>query len=301
VADALGIPYYVINLREVFERTVVDPFVAEYARGRTPHPCIACNRYVKFEALLAKALELECDYVATGHYARVERDPATGRYLLRKGADPRKDQSYVLYSLRQEQLARVLFPVGGMRKPEVRRRAAELGLVVADKPDSQELCFVPDGDYGALIAQRVPEAVSPGPIYDLQGNRLGSHRGLPFYTVGQRRGLGLSSREPLYVVAILPEENALVVGTAEEAVFGGLVAAEVNWVALEGLDGPRPAAVRIRSRAPDVPATLLPLEDGRVEVRFASPQRAVAPGQAAVFYEGDLLLGGGVIERALAA
>lgn len=299
VADALGIPYYVVNLREEFERAVVDYFVAEYAAGRTPNPCIACNRYVKFDALLAKALELGCDYVATGHYARVDQDPATGRRRLRKSADPHKDQTYALYSLTQEQLAHVLFPVGGMTKAEVRRLAARRRLVVAAKPDSQEICFVVDGDHGALVAARAPEAARPGPVYDVDGRLLGTHRGLAYYTVGQRRGLGLPGPHPWYVVAVDAARNALIVGRRDDLLFPGLVAADVNWVAVARLEAPRRLWARIRYRSPEVPATVFPLPDGRIEVRFDEPQRAVTPGQAVVLYDGDVLVGGGVIERAL--
>lgn len=301
VADALGIPYYVVNLRAEFERAVIDYFAAEYAAGRTPNPCIACNRFVKFDALLRKALELGCDYVATGHYARVEDDPATGRRLLRRSADPHKDQTYALYGLTQAQLRRALFPVGGMTKDEVRARAERLGLPVARKPDSQEICFVVDGDHGAVVAARRPEAARPGPVYDLDGRLLGTHRGLAYYTVGQRRGLGLRAPGPWYVTALDPDRNAVIVGREDDVLAPGLVAGELNWVSLPCLEAPRRLGACIRYRSPEVPAEVRPLPGGRVEVRFERPQRAVTPGQAVVFYDGDLVVGGGVIERALAA
>lgn len=320
VADALGIPYYVLDMQEVFERTVIDYFVREYARGRTPNPCIACNKFVKFEALLQKALELGCEYVATGHYARIDFDQDSGRYRLWRSADRRKDQTYALYDLRQEQLGRTLFPLGGLTKPEVRRLAEQFGLVTAHKPDSQEICFVLDDDYGAFIEERAPETVVPGPIYDLAGRRIGTHRGLPHYTVGQRRGLGISADEPLYVVEIRPEDNALVVGRADDVFAAGLIAEDLNWIPFATLDGPRRCTARIRYNAREAACTVFPLPAGdggalegpgggvgrgggarRAVVVFDDMQRAVTPGQAVVFYDGDLVLGGGTIDRALRA
>ncbi|MBX5465647.1 MAG: tRNA 2-thiouridine(34) synthase MnmA, partial [Clostridia bacterium] len=217
VAELLGIPYYVLNLQEAFRRAVIDDFVREYARGRTPNPCIVCNREIKFAALLERARELGAEYVASGHYARAGWDAGRGRWVLRRGRDARKDQSYVLYPLEQEQLAHVLFPLGGMEKAETRRLAAELGLPVAAKPESQEICFVRDGDYAAFLEGEIPDRFRPGPIVDRRGRLLGTHRGLPRYTVGQRRGLGVAAREPLYVLEVDAERNRLVVGTAAEA------------------------------------------------------------------------------------
>jgi len=316
VCDALGIPYYVINLRERFEERVIDYFVAEYRRGRTPNPCIACNRYLKWEALLQRALELEADYVATGHYARTVDGP-DGRRLLLRGVDRRKDQSYALYNLTQEQLRRTLLPVGQLTKSEVRRIAGELGLVVADKPDSQEICFVYDNDYRRFLREEAGVPEEPGPILDTDGNRIGTHKGIAFYTVGQRRGLGIAAREPLYVVALDAAHNAVIVGPRRELGAAGLVATKLNWIAIDPPQKERPASVKIRYNAPDVACTLslarpADLPDGSasaaedragaadaVTVRFATPQRAVAPGQAAVFYDGDVVLGGGVIDRAL--
>lgn len=299
VADQLGIPYYVFNMQEIFQKLVIDYFVEEYTRGRTPNPCIACNKFIKFDALLQKALQLGCDYVATGHYARISYDADTSRYLLYRGRDSNKDQTYALYDLRQEQLARILFPLADLTKPEVRRIAASYNFVNADKPDSQEICFVVDNDYGAFIESRSPEAVVPGPIYDTDGRRLGTHKGLPHYTIGQRKGLGLSSSQPLYVVDILPEQNAIVVGTANEVFFAGLIAESVNWIAFERLARPRSAAAKVRYKSPEALATLYPLDDDRVLVQFEEPQRAVTPGQSVVFYDGDLVLGGGVIAESL--
>lgn len=299
VAAALDIPYYVMNLRGVFEARVIDYFCREYTLGRTPNPCIACNQFVKFEALLEKALALDARYVATGHYARISRNEERGRFVLRRSADPVKDQTYVLYSLRQEQLAHILMPLGDFTKTATREAARKYGLRVAEKPESQEICFVLDGDYGGFVAERAGDQVQPGPIYDLDGRRLGSHRGLVYYTHGQRRGLGISADTPLYVVDILPEENALVVGPEDALLSPGLVAADLNWIACEQPEGPLEATAKIRYRSPEAAATLEPLDDDTLKVTFTEPQRAITPGQAVVFYQSDLVLGGGVIQQSL--
>ncbi len=304
VAEHLGIPHYVLNLREAFEEAVVSHFVAEYAAGRTPNPCIACNRWIKFTVLLERAAAMEADFLATGHYARVWRDAERGRYLLARGRDRRKDQSYVLYGLTQEQMRRLLLPLGGRTKDEVRALARRYGLPVAAKPESQEICFVEE-HYGNLVAARAGAAVRPGPIVDREGRVLGTHRGLAYYTVGQRRGLGLGGREPLYVQALDPRRNALVVGPAGEAWSRLAVVGDVNLILwdpadLEGPPGAR-ADVQVRYRAPAAPATVRRGPAGTVRVLFDEPQWAVTPGQAAVFYVGDLVAGGGTIEAALAA
>lgn len=298
VAEQLGIPYYVFNMQDVFQETVIDYFVEEYLSGRTPNPCIACNKYIKFDAFLQKALQLGCDYVATGHYARIERD-ASGRYQLYRGRDREKDQTYALYDLRQEQLARTLFPLADLTKPEVRELAGKYGFINANKPDSQEICFVIDNDYGAFIEKQAPGRVVPGPIYDTAGRRLGTHKGLAHYTIGQRRGLGLSSPEPLYVVALDVAENALIVGTADEVFFAGLKAGDMNWIAFERLEEPLEVGAKIRYKSPEARATVYPAADGQVLVEFHEPQRAVTPGQSVVFYDGDRVLGGGIITEAL--
>lgn len=296
VADLLGIPYYVLNMRGEFAANVIDYFVGEYARGRTPNPCIACNARVKFETLLRKALELGADHLATGHYARLELDRETGRYLLRRGVDRRKDQSYVLYNLRQEQMRHLLFPLGEYTKAEVRRLAAERGLPVAEKPESQEICFVEDDDHAGFVAERAPEAVRPGPILDARGNMIGTHRGLPHYTVGQRRGLGIAADRPLYVTEIDAGRNAIVVGTAEETLRRGMRVAEVNFIPFDRLTEELAVTCQIRYKAEPQPAVIRPAGDQAVDVEFSEPQRAVTPGQAAVFYQGDLVVGGGTIE-----
>lgn len=296
VADRLGVPHYTLNFRDVFDRTVIQNFVEEYASGRTPNPCVRCNRFVKFEALLAKALSWGADYLATGHYARVGRS-ADGRYTLRKAVDGSKDQSYALYSLTQEQLAHALFPLGEMEKAETRRLAAELGLVTAEKPESQEICFVSDDDYAAFLRRRLPATACPGPIRNREGAVLGTHPGVAFFTVGQRRGLGVAAGRPLYVVEIVPEENAVVVGELEEVYSHGLVAEDVNWVSIEEPEEAVRVDARIRYRASEVPARARVCADGALVVEFDEPQRAVSPGQAVVLYQGDLVVGGGTIVR----
>ncbi|MHB9144420.1 MAG: tRNA 2-thiouridine(34) synthase MnmA [Symbiobacteriia bacterium] len=297
VADRLGIPYYVLNFKENFREKVIDYFVREYTEGRTPNPCIACNRYVKFDELLRRAQALDADYVATGHYAKVEQDPVTGRYLLKKSVDLGKDQTYALYNLTQEQLSHTLMPLGYYQKPQVREMARRLGLATADKPDSQEICFVLDDDYARFVQEQAPAAVVPGPILDTRGHQLGTHKGLPFYTIGQRKGLGFTAGTPLYVVDILPEENAIVVGGNEDVLSSRLTAADLNWIAFEGPTDPFPAQAKIRYGARPGACFVTPRPDGQVEVEFERPQRAITPGQAVVFYQDDLVLGGGTIQR----
>jgi len=299
VANKLGIPYYVLNFAHSFVEDVIDRFADEYLRGRTPNPCIICNEKVKFGTFLQKALELECDYVATGHYAIVEWDETSGRYLLKRGKDPQKDQSYTLYGLTQEQLARTLFPLGPYRKEETRKIARELGLITAAKPDSQEICFVPGGDYRAFLERYRPESKRPGPIIDLEGNVLGQHRGIAFYTIGQRKGLGITHPTPLYVVAIDEETNAVVVGPKEAVEGFSLLAEPVNLIAVERLEGPRRVSCKIRYRVQDAPATIVPGAGGAVITHFDEPQAAITPGQSVVWYDGDVVVGGGIIQRDL--
>ncbi len=307
VARTLGIAHYVLNMREEFEREVIGYFAAEYAGGRTPNPCIACNRAIKFSLLLRQVLGLEMDALATGHYARISRGP-DGRFRLLRAVDRHKDQSYVLSCLTQAQLSHLAFPVGEYTKPQIRAIARQYGLCVAGKPDSQEICFVPRGDYSTVVARLEPAAARPGPIFDLDGRRLGEHRGLAHYTVGQRRGLGLSGTAPRYVVAIDAGRNALVVGDEASVRCPELVAGGVNWIAIPVLPAERAVTARIRHAAADVPAVVSPLEDGRVRVRFSPGDpaegagrsawpRAAAPGQAIAFYDDEVVLGGGVIDE----
>lgn len=297
VAARLGIPYYVVNLSERFAQAVVGDFVREYRRGRTPNPCVRCNQHVKFEALMQRARELGADYLATGHYARIRTDPATGRYLLLRGVDAAKDQSYALYTLTQEQLRATLFPLGEMTKRETRERAAKLGLCVAAKRDSQEICFVPD-DYASFLRRVMPSAAAPGPIVDQTGKVLGEHPGIAFFTIGQKRGLRLPLPHPLYVLEIHPETNTLVVGPVEALMGRDCVVEDVNWIGVPGLEGELEVAARVRYNMAAQAAVVRPLEGGWVHLQFREPQRAITPGQAAVFYQGDVVVGGGTIRAA---
>jgi tRNA-specific 2-thiouridylase len=303
VAAHLGIPYYVVNFEKGFEETVVRPFIAEYMAGRTPIPCTLCNNFVKFDQFLTMAAGVGADRVATGHYARIARNQNTGRYQMQKSVDAARDQTYFLFGLKQEQLARTLFPLGELVKTEVRELARAMGLPVADKPDSQEICFVPNGDYAAFIDSYFREqrwgrsTTCPGEIVTSDGRVLGEHAGVHHFTVGQRRGLGVATGEPLYVIATEPDTQRVIVGRNHELLRARLVARDVNWLSWPGLTAPAPADVKIRNKHVAAPATLLPADEpSRVEVRFDQPQRAVTPGQAAVFYDGDLVLGGGWIE-----
>ncbi|MBM3946563.1 MAG: tRNA 2-thiouridine(34) synthase MnmA [SAR202 cluster bacterium] len=291
VCQVLGVPHYVINAEKEFERFVVDYFVQEYRRGRTPHPCIACNDRIKFDFLLQRALALDAPLIATGHYARRTVGP-DGVAHLHKAADPRKDQSYVLFGLSQKQLAHTLLPLGDLTKEHVRDLARRHGLPVADKPDSQEICFIPSGDYRAFVAERV--SPRPGLIVDMDGRVLGEHRGVESFTVGQRRGLGVASAEPRFVVAIDPEEALVVVGPRNALEEHSLRAEHLNWVRGAPPPGPIRVSVKIRYKAQECAAVLVPRGDW-AEVRFMEPQRAVTPGQAAVLYQGDELIGGGFI------
>jgi tRNA-uridine 2-sulfurtransferase len=297
VARRLGIPYYLLNTEREFERTVIEPFARAYAEGRTPVPCVACNRDVKFGSLLQRARAWDAVAVATGHYARITREEATGRYLLWRGRDARKDQSDFLWPLTQSQLEAARFPVGDLTKEAVREKARALGLETADKPESQEICFIPDDDYRGFLRRRMPEAFGPGPIVDGQGTVLGRHEGLVNYTVGQRRGLGLSSRRPLYVTGLDPGRNAVVVGEAAAVEVDELRAEQVNLIAIPALAGPLAVAAKIRHSHEPAPATVEPDGEGTVRVRFERSQRAPAPGQSVVFYQGDLVVGGGIIAR----
>ena len=291
-AAVIGIPHYVVNFEREFQANVVDYFIGEYHRGRTPHPCIACNQRVKFDPLLERAAAIDAQLLATGHYARVARE--SEGYRLLKAVDPGKDQSYVLYGLGQHELRRILFPVGQYGKHEIRRIAAEAGLPNAEKPDSQEICFVPDGDYRSFLLKHV--GTTPGSIMDTSGNELGTHQGIELFTVGQRRNLGIQRSTPTYVLSIDAESNTVVVGDQEELLSDTLQAEQVSYVSGRAPEGPIEVTAKFRYKSPEPPATLYP--DGRsATVRFHQPQRALTPGQAVVFYAGDEVLGGGVIQR----
>jgi tRNA-specific 2-thiouridylase len=296
VAIALGIPHYVVDFRREFERTVIEDFSREYGRGRTPNPCIRCNQFIKFDLLLERARTLEADRVATGHYAQIEFDSATGRYLLKKGKNKDKDQSYFLYTLTQAQLAKTLFPLAGLTKKDVRNIAAGLALPVAQKEESQEICFVPDRNYAKFLREWIPQAFHPGPIFDLQNHILGQHEGIIHFTVGQRKGMGIAAPHPLYVLSIDAETNTIVVGKNEDLYRSRLEVSDVNWIAFEKLAEPKSVQAKIRYKHAEAKAMISPLEGGRVRVEFEKPQRAVTPGQAVVFYEGDAVVGGGIID-----
>ncbi len=297
VADALEIPFYVVDVKDYFRRRIVQFYIDQHALGRTPNPCVECNREIRFGYLLDRARALGADYLATGHYARVEQT-AKGYRLLR-AVDDGKDQSYVLHVLGQEELAQVLFPVGGYTKPEVRQMAAELGLPVARKSESMDLCFLGDGDYRRFLAEHAPQAIRPGPIVSSAGELLGEHEGLPFYTIGQRKGLGISAGAPLFVLRKDAEQNALVVGPREELGQTTLLVRDVNWVAGEPPAGPLSGGVKVRYKAQAAPATVTPLPDGGARVAFDAYVYGATPGQAAVFYDGAEVVGGGLIADSL--
>ena len=294
VAARIDIPFYVLDYREAFAREVITPFCEAYAKGETPNPCSWCNARLKFGLLLDMALGLGADCLATGHYARVEHESGDARPILRKGLDPEHDQSYFLYSLTSQQLAHTLFPLGSLHKGEVREIARRLGLPVAEKPSSQDICFVGAGGYRELLARRCPEALRPGPITDSTGRVLGRHQGIGAYTVGQRRGLGIAAGEPLYVTRLDAPSNTIVVGTRSETYVRTLVVRRLNWLACDPPTAPVQLSVATRYRGSEAAADLVP-DNGRVSVRFSSPHPIVAPGQTAVFYSGDLLVGGGVV------
>ncbi|MGH7861042.1 MAG: tRNA 2-thiouridine(34) synthase MnmA [Candidatus Dormibacteraceae bacterium] len=297
VADRLGIPHYVLNFRDVFAEKVIANFLDEYRRGRTPNPCVRCNDHIKFGTVLLKAQALEADLVATGHYARVGRDPETGRRVLRKAVDLRKDQSYVLYVLTQDELARTIFPLGELTKPETRELARKFGLPVANKPESQEICFVSERNYGDFLMKLAPDIAEPGPIVDLDGRVVGEHRGIAFYTIGQRRGLGLISRDPLYVVDVDAARRTIVVGPEDALYDRELTADEANVVSVAVIREPRPVKARIRYRMTDADAFVSQTAPDQLHLRFVEPQRAITPGQAVVCYDGDVVVAGGTIDR----
>lgn len=301
VAQKLDIPYYVLNFKSLFEEKVIDYFVDEYMGGRTPNPCIACNKFLKFDALLQKAHMLDLDFIATGHYANIAFDPSRNRYIMSKAKDINKDQTYVLYGLTQEQLSQTLLPLGPYTKPEIREMARKYGFRVADKPESQEICFIPDNNYRNFIKDKVGKKIKPGPFVDTEGNVIGQHKGIPFYTIGQRKGLGIALGYPVYVIEIKPETNTVVLGKLEELGGQALLAAEVNFILFEELKEPMEVTAKIRYNAEEVKAQIKPSSLGKnyVEIIFKEPQNAITPGQAVVFYQGEMVVGGGTIIKRL--
>jgi tRNA-specific 2-thiouridylase len=293
VADALDIPYYVLNFREVFEDRVIKDFVGTYASGRTPNPCIRCNQFIKFDALLVKARQLGAEYVATGHYARIEHGSP---HRLRKAADAGKDQSYVLYVMTQDRLGAAMMPLGSYTKSETRQVAADLGLSVANKPESQDICFVPFKRYTEFIERYAPEVLQPGPIVNREGAVLGEHRGIALHTIGQRRGLGLAAGTPVFVTGLDPATNTVVVGGAEELLQSTCVLEDVNWISGDPPEAPTAAMAKARYRSTEVACTVR-REGTGLRVDFDEPQRAITPGQALVVYDGEYVVGGGTIAR----
>lgn len=296
VADKLGISYYVLNFKDVFQEKVIDYFNHEYLKGRTPNPCIACNRFVKFESMLQKAVSMGIDYVATGHYAKINFDEQKGRFLLKKSATDAKDQTYALYTMTQEQLSRTFFPLGDFTKDRVRELAEKLDLPVASKPDSQEICFVEDNDYGRYIRENTDAEIRPGYFVDLEGRKLGMHKGIIHYTVGQRKGLGNTFGKPMFVVAIRPEDNTVVLGEKNDVFSSELTASDLNFISIPELTGEMRVKAKIRYSAKEADALISPLNNGRVHVLFDEPQRAITPGQSIVFYDKEDVVGGGVID-----
>jgi tRNA-specific 2-thiouridylase len=299
VALQLDIPFYVFQFREEFEKEVINYFCGEYQEGRTPNPCILCNEKLKFGSFLKRAVELGADFVATGHYARLELDDKSGQYLLKKGIDRKKDQSYVLFSLRQDQLRHTLFPLGELKKEEVRKMAFETGLRVHDKPESQEVCFIPEDSYHYFLSERLKNSIEPGPIINGEGKVLGKHKGIPFYTIGQRRGLRLAKGRPLYVIGIDRGKNAIIVGEEREVYQDTFRVHSLNWIHWKEMNSSLNAQVKIRYNHPGAEAILSPKEKDEWEVRFKTGQKAITPGQAAVFYDGDTVLGGGWIKKVI--
>ena len=295
VCHAIGVPHYFVNFEKEFQSHVIDYFVQEYDRGRTPHPCLACNDKIKFDFLLRRAMFLDADYIATGHYGRVRKNEE-GNYELLKGVDAGKDQSYVLFTLRQRELSRLLLPVGEYPKDEIRRIAADSGLLVANKPDSQEICFIPNNNYREFVSERVKPR--PGNLVNIEGDVLGSHPGIQFFTIGQRRGLGLNgnTEKPLYVTRIDADSNEVVLGSSEDLYRTSLWASRVNYISGDAPTDMTGVTAKIRYKASEARASVIPLDDNWAEIRFEDPQRAVTPGQAVVFYSDERILGGGYIE-----
>lgn len=296
IADNLGIPFYVLDTKATFRNTVVQYFIDQHAQGNTPNPCIECNRQIRFTFLQQNALGFGADYLATGHYARIAQDD-TGKFLLKKGLDPRKDQSYVLSVMGQEELAHAMFPIGEYEKTEVREIAQRIGLSVHSKKDSQDLCFLGDGDYRRFLRDHAPQIMDAGEIVMQTGEVVGEHNGLANYTIGQRKGLGVTYNVPLYVLGKNAAQNKLIVGTKEQLGKTELTAKRVNWVSGEAPSQAIPAQVKIRYKANPVPAVVTPLADDRVHIAFDEALRDITPGQGAVIYDGDVCLGGGLIER----
>jgi tRNA-specific 2-thiouridylase len=300
VAETLGIPHHVLDLCAEFRKEVIEYFTGEYMRGRTPNPCIICNRHIKFGALLEYALSKDMDLLSTGHYATVCFNEETGRYIIKKAKFPEKDQTYVLYRLTQPQLARILLPLGEYSKNEIRQIAGKIGLVVASKAESQEICFIPDNNYSGYIQKNVDGQIEPGNFIDTKGNVIGRHKGIINYTTGQRKGLGVAFGKPMYVVGIDADRNNVVLGDETEVYSESLVASDVNFISISSLEEEKRVKAKIRYSAKEADATIIPYGQEDVKVVFDSPQRAITPGQSVVFYDGNVVVGGGIIKSSSA-
>ena len=299
VAEKIGIPFYVLNMRDVFKEKVVDYFVDEYLNGKTPNPCIACNKHIKFDEFLKKAQMLECDYVATGHYSKVEHDSESGRYLLKKSDTDEKDQTYALYNMTQYQLERTLLPLGNYNKDQIREIAAKIGLVTANKPDSQEICFVEDDDYYRFIREYSQKDIPCGDLVDKSGKVLGKHRGIVKYTVGQRKGLGIALGKPAYVVGINAKKNQVIIGDNEDVFKKGLIAKDFNLICCDEIEDGMTVYAKVRYSAKAKKAHIYKVGKGKVKIVFEDAERAITPGQSVVIYKGDYVFGGGIIEKAI--
>ena len=297
VANKLGIPYYVLNFKDIFEKEVITYFKSEYLKGKTPNPCIACNKYVKFEHLLNKACAMGIDYIATGHYANIEYDDVRKRFILKKSVNTKKDQTYVLYNMTQFQLSNTILPIGNFNKDEIRKIAEDIDLEVASKPDSQEICFVQNNDYASFIKKNSDVDIKEGNFIDINGNAIGRHNGIIHYTIGQRKGLGIAFGKPMYVVDINAIDNTVVLGEHKDIYRNSLIANNVNLISIDKLGEPLRVKAKIRYSAKEENATIYPLESNKINVVFDDPQRAITPGQAVVFYDGDIVVGGGTIEE----
>lgn len=296
VAYKLGIPFYVMNFKEEFKEKVVTNFIEEYMQGRTPNPCIACNKYIKFDSFLKRAMNLGADYIATGHYARIEKN-GDGRFIVKKGIDLKKDQSYVLYNFTQFQLEHTLLPCGDYNKDEIRAIAKEIGLNVYNKKDSQEICFIPDNDHGKFIKKQIGKELKEGDFIDKKGNILGKHKGIIYYTIGQRKGLGIALKKPMYVVKIDAEKNEITLGDNEELFKKEFIAKELNFIPFDNLISSLEVEVKVRYSSFTSKGLIVPLENGKIKVQLYDANRAITNGQSVVFYSEDILIGGGIIEE----
>jgi tRNA-specific 2-thiouridylase len=296
VADRIGIPFYVLNFSEVFKEKVIEPFIEEYLNGRTPNPCIACNKHIKFDDFFKKARQIGCDYVATGHYAKIEKNEENGRFLLKKSVTDKKDQTYALYNLTQEQLEHTLLPIGVFEKDRVREIAKEMGMDVHNKPDSQEICFVKDNDYAGYVKKHSKKRIEEGYFVDTNGKVLGKHTGIINYTIGQRKGLGIAFGKPTFVVDIDPKKNTVVLGDNEDIFNKELIAKDVNFIPFDEIVEPIRIQAKIRYSAKPSPATVYKHGENSIKIVFDEPQRAITKGQSVVMYDGDVVVGGGVID-----